>query len=359
MIKLLIVDDSSLMRKILGDAVSSDPDIKVVGYGKNGLECVFLAEELKPDVITLDIEMPKLDGIGVLKEFQKKNINIPVIMVSSLTTEGASHTLEALELGAFDFFPKPTNFFSLSQETQKREIIEKIYVASKAKKRMFSFSKVKKTSIQVEKPLNKPNIDSDIMKGKVNTKFKNLILIGSSTGGPKALQAILPKFSKNLDAAVVIVQHMPAKFTKSLAERLNMLSNIRVKEAEDGECLNRGQAYIAPGDFHLKLREKDGKLYVELDQDEKWLGLRPTVDKLFESSIKVQHFNKVAVILTGMGSDGSKFLQKMKQSTKIIAQDEATSIVFGMPKAAIETNCVNEVVALENICESISNLLEV
>ncbi len=359
MIRLLIVDDSSLIRKLLGDVVEKDSEIEVVGYGKNGLECLSLVEELKPDVITLDIEMPKLDGLGVLKEFQKRNINTPVIMVSSLTTDGAAHTVEALALGAFDFFPKPTNFFSLSQETQKREIIEKIRAASKIKKGIFSPSKVKKNFLEEKKSLNKAFIKSDIMKGTSNAKFKNIILIGSSTGGPKALQAILPKIPRDINAAIVIVQHMPAKFTKSLAERLEMLSNIRVKEAEDGECLYRGQAYIAPGDYHLKLKEKDGKLFVDLDQDEKWLGLRPTVDKLFESSIGIRNYNKIAVILTGMGSDGSKFLEKMRASTKIIAQDEATSIVFGMPKAAIETKCVNEVVALESIYENISNFLEV
>lgn len=359
MIKLLIVDDSSLMRKVLGDTVSLDDEIEVVGYGKNGLECLQLAEELKPDVITLDIEMPKMDGLGVLREFQIKNINIPVIMISSLTTEGATHTLEALELGAFDFFPKPTNFFSLSQESQRKEIIEKIRTAVKSKKTLFSTSKLKKNSITFQKPLNKANIETDIKREKLNSNFKNLILIGSSTGGPKALQAILPKFSKDLDAAIVIVQHMPAKFTKSLAERLDVLSSIGVKEAENGECLYKGQAYIAPGDFHLKIREREGKLFVDLDQDDKWLGLRPTVDKLFESSISVKNYNKVAVILTGMGSDGSKFLDQMKKTTKIIAQDEASSIVFGMPKSAIETNCVDQVVSLDSICENISNFLEV
>lgn len=359
MIKLLIVDDSSLMRKVLGDAVSLDEEIEVVGYGKNGLECIALAEELRPDVITLDIEMPQLDGLGVLKEFQKKNINIPVIMVSSLTTEGAVHTLEALELGAFDFFPKPTNFFSLTQDAQRKEIIEKVRAAAKTKKNILNTFKVKKNLTTFQKPLNKAHRNSDIMDGKLKSNFKNLILIGSSTGGPKALQAILPKFSKEMDAAIVIVQHMPAKFTKSLAERLDFLSSIRVKEAENGECLYKGQAYVAPGDFHLKLREREGKLFVDLDQDEKWLGLRPTVDKLFESSISVSKYNKVAVILTGMGSDGSKFLSRMKKNTKIIAQDEASSIVFGMPKAAIETNCVDQVVSLDSIYENISNYLEV
>lgn len=359
MIKLLIVDDSSLIRKVLGDTVSSDEEIQVVGYGKNGLESLELAERLKPDVITLDIEMPRLDGPGVLRELQKRNINIPVIMVSSLTTEGATHTLEALELGAFDFFPKPTNFFSLSQESQRKEIIEKIRTAAKSKRNLSAGVIPKKNSNSFQKPLNKANSKSDIMRGNVNSKFKNLILIGSSTGGPKALQAILPKFPKDLDAAVVIVQHMPAKFTKSLAERLDILSEIGVKEAENGECLYKGQAYIAPGDFHLKIKEKDGKIFAELDQEEKWLGLRPTVDKLFESSVDIRNFNKVAVILTGMGSDGSKFLSEMKKTTKIIAQDESSSVVFGMPKAAIETNCVDRVVSLDSIYENISNFLEV
>ena len=358
MIKLLVVDDSALIRKVLNDAVKSDKDINVVGLAKDGIECLNMIETLKPDVITLDVEMPRLDGIGVLKELNRRNIQIPVVMISTLTIEGGEKTLEALELGAVDFLPKPENFFSMGQEAQKREIISKIKTAYKARTyvRRSPYNK----PIITEKKLTKPIQVADTKLRATGGKFKNLILIGSSTGGPKALQSVIPKFNRDINASIVVVQHMPPKFTKSLADRLNGISQVSVKEAEEGDILCKGCAYIAPGDFHLNVKKESDKLVVRLNKEEPWLGLRPTVDQMFESVVDLTGYNKVAVILTGMGSDGTKGLKTLKpKGCKVIVQDEATSVVYGMPKAVVQANLQDDIVPLEEVVSKVSKYLEV
>lgn len=358
MIKLLVVDDSALIRKVLNDAVKSDKDINVVGLAKDGIECLNMIETLKPDVITLDIEMPRLNGIEVLKELNRRRIQIPVVMISTLTIEGGEKTLEALELGAVDFLPKPENFFSMGQEAQKREIISKIKTAYKARSFIKSYSYNKPTVN--EKTLTKPAQVVDNKRRPVGGKFKNLILVGSSTGGPKALQSVIPKFNRDINASIVVVQHMPPKFTKSLADRLNGISQVNVKEAEEGDILCRGCAYIAPGDFHINLKKESDKLVVRLNKEEPWLGLRPTVDKMFESAVNLNDYNKIAVVLTGMGSDGTKGLKALKPSgCKVIVQDEQSSVVYGMPKAVVQANLQDDIVPLEEVVSRVSKYLEV
>ncbi|NLV88045.1 MAG: chemotaxis response regulator protein-glutamate methylesterase [Tissierellia bacterium] len=342
MIRVLVVDDSILIRKILTDILESDQEIKVIDTAKNGKEALEKIDSLKPDLVTLDIEMPIMDGLTTLNHIVSKH-KIPVIMISSLTSEGAELTLKALDSGAVDFLPKPTNVFSLKQEDIRNQIVEKVKVAVKAKfDTIEPINKVKKHRTSIQKKID------------IEENFSNIITIGTSTGGPRALQALIPQLPADIDASIVIVQHMPPKFTKSLADRLNSISNIKVKEAEEGDILLRGHAYIAPGDYHLRVVKEGNKLVVRLDQEPKVLGLRPTVDKMMDSVAKIEGFNKIGVILTGMGSDGKKGIKRIKESGGFtIAQDEMTSVVFGMPKAAISTNCIDIVLPIEKIGDKI------
>lgn len=344
MIKVLIVDDSALIRKILTDILKMDSEILVVGTARNGKEALDKIEMLKPDIVTMDIEMPLMDGITTLKHVVSR-FKLPVIMISSLTSEGAELTLRALDLGAVDFLPKPSNIFSLNQVDIRKEIIEKIKIGSKSK-------------INVEKPIkNSQELKIKEEKKKViGEEFSNIIVIGTSTGGPRALQKLIPEIPNNLNATVVIVQHMPAKFTKSLAERLNSTSNIQVKEAEDGDILSRGCGYIAPGDYHMTIIKESTNLVVRLNKEPQVMGLRPTVDILMESVSKINGYSKIGIILTGMGSDGTKGIVSMKKAGSYnIAQDESTSVVYGMPKSAIASNYIDEVLPLDKIALRIIN----
>lgn len=342
MIKVLVVDDSILIRKILTDILESDDEIKVIGAAKNGKEALEKIESLRPDLVTLDIEMPVMDGITTLRHIVSE-YRLPVIMISSLTYEGAELTLKALDHGAVDFLPKPNNIFGLKQEDIRMQIIEKVKVAAKSK-------------FYAIKPIDEVKKNREIIQKKktIEKTFNNIITMGTSTGGPRALQTLIPQFPADINASIVIVQHMPPKFTKSLADRLNSISNIKVKEAEEGDILLRGYAYIAPGDYHLKVVKEADKLVVRLDQEPEVLGLRPTVDKMMESVAKIEGYNKIGVILTGMGSDGKKGIKSIKEAGGYtIAQDEMTSVVFGMPKAAISTNCIDIVLPIDKIGEKI------
>lgn len=344
MIRVLIVDDSALMRKILTDILKTDNEILVVGTAKNGKEALEKIEILKPDIITMDIEMPLMDGITTLKHVVSR-FKLPVIMISSLTLKGAELTLKALDEGAVDFLPKPTNIFSLNQDDIRAEIIEKIKIGSKSK-------------LFIKKPIfnsQKPKVQNNVVK--INDgDFSNIVVIGTSTGGPRALQTLISEIPNDINATIVIVQHMPPKFTKSLADRLNSNSNIPIKEAEEGDILSRGCGYIAPGDYHMTIVKESSKLVVRLNKNPQVMGLRPTVDVLMKSVADIEGYSKLGVILTGMGSDGTKGIVKMKKSGSYnIAQDESTSVVYGMPKSAIASNCIDDILPLEKIAYRITN----
>ena len=345
----MIVDDSPFMRKILTDILKLDDEILVVGEAKNGKEALEKIPLYKPDLITLDVEMPIMDGITTLKHIVKE-YNLPVIMISSLTMEGAELTLKALEEGAVDFIPKPKNIFNLSSEAIKYEIINKIKIASKSKINIkYSQEKVLET-VERSKKIIVPR----------KKDYEYIIAIGTSTGGPRALQNVIPLIPANINGAIVVVQHMPPKFTKSLSERLNNLSDIMVKEAEEGDVLQRGCCYIAPGDYHMRVYYREGKYTIGLSQEPPIKGLRPTVDLLMESVAKLENLKKIGVIMTGMGSDGSKGIVEIKKSDGYtIAQDEETSVVFGMPKSAIDTKHIDKVVSLDNIAYEITSIVGV
>lgn len=356
-IKVLIVEDSAFMRKLIAEFLGEDKRLEVIGIARNGKEAISKIEQQRPDVITLDVEMPVMNGIEALKTIMTQ-CPTPVIMLSSTTREGTDNTVSAMEIGAFDFIAKPSGAISLDLHKIKQELIEKVVAASRTSVKM-----LQKSYINVESPipdLNKySKIESDNENFTISKSWhpgkKKLIAIGTSTGGPRALQGVLTKLPGNIGAPILIVQHMPTGFTKSLAERLNSLSEITVKEAEDGEILHKGTAYIAPGGYHLKVKKVGMSLAASIDKSEIRNGHRPSVDVLFESVSEISDFTKIAVIMTGMGNDGAGGLVQLKKTgnVKAIAESQETSIVFGMPKAAIATGLVDSVENIENIAKTI------
>lgn len=368
-IKLLVVDDSAFMRKLISDFFSDHRHIEVIGAARNGKDAIKKIEQLKPDVVTMDVEMPEMNGMEALKEIMQKH-PLPVIMLSSTTKRGAENTLMAMEYGAVDFVAKPSGSISLDLHKIKNELVHKVEEASKVtvSKLRKPFHKSTAASQLPHQPLNneesklknmkKPTlkIDVPIKKTDWSKTSKKLILIGTSTGGPRALQEVITKIPANVGAPILIVQHMPAGFTKSLATRLDQLSDIHVKEAEQGDLLQKGTAYIAPGGYHLKLRKIGSSFAVVLDdQEPPRAGHRPSVDVMFEDVSQYPEFDKIAVIMTGMGYDGSKGLVSLKKTGNVmaIAESAETCIVYGMPKAAVETQLVDEVADVDDIAKTI------
>jgi two-component system chemotaxis response regulator CheB len=352
-IKVLIVDDSAFMRKLIQDFLTEDPRMTVVGSARNGEDAIKKVIELEPDVVTLDVEMPILNGIEALKRIMSEKPT-PVVMLSSTTKQGAENTILAIQYGATDFITKPSGAISLDLHKVKEELVEKVVSASKA-----NIKQLVKLNSQ-EKNTVKKRIDYSKIEPSKKNQFnalsgKKLVCIGTSTGGPRALQQVITKLPKTIDAPVLVVQHMPAGFTKSLAVRLDSLAEVHVKEAEEGDIIQKGTVYIAPGGLHLKLKWVGANLAIQLDQSPPRNGHRPAVDVMFESCSELSAYAKISVIMTGMGSDGTKGLIKLKESGNVvaIAESEETSIVFGMPKAAIATKLVDEVKNVDNIAETI------
>lgn len=352
-IKVLVVDDSAFMRKILTDILNSDETIKVIGVAKNGAEAIELIKLLKPDVVTMDIEMPILNGIEALKQIMQ-NHPVPVIMLSSLTSDGADATLASLDIGAVDFIQKPSSVFRINIDDLKKELVDKINTASKIK------PNYKKHAIKIKSPSLPQDYNNDV-KGRTQRQHY-FIVIGTSTGGPRALQYVIPLIPKNIPASILIVQHMPPGFTKSLAERLNNMSQITVKEAEDGERPLPGHAYIAPGNYHLELNKmSNNDVFISLSKGQPVSGHRPSVDTLFKSVANSIDKNVIGIIMTGMGADGADGVKELKKNTDcyIIAQDEETCVVYGMPKSAINTGVVDDIVPLYEITNYILKRLGV
>jgi len=341
------------MRKVIGDIIGSDPEIEVVGRARDGNDALQKVMELDPDVVTMDVEMPGMNGLTALEQLMKIK-PLPVIMLSSLTKAGAEQTIKALQLGAVDFLAKPSGQISLDIDTVKDDIIRKIKMAAGTKKKLQNVNRTGEI-----KSIFAPEPKKALDFGK---QLNKLVLIGTSTGGPRALHQVLPGFPASLNAALLVVQHMPPGFTRSLAERLDTLSQIKVKEAEEGECIQPGCAYIAPGDYHLNvMRQKrgaDNQLLVKLSSKPPRGGHRPSVDDMFESVAQEFWSQMVCVIMTGMGQDGTAGLKWMKdKGAKVIAEDQSTCIVYGMPKAAIESGRVDKVVPLPEISNEVMKML--
>ncbi|RIU96348.1 protein-glutamate methylesterase/protein-glutamine glutaminase [Oceanobacillus picturae] len=347
-IRVLVIDDSAFMRKVIKDMLESDQRIQVIATARNGEDGIRKIKKLSPDVVTLDIHMPVMDGITAL-QYIMGECPVPVVMLSSATAEGADKTLQAISNGAVDFITKPSGSLSIENGQITKEIISKVIAASGV-------------SI-AEKPEETKIQSTDIpVQNRKQTYSRTIVTIGTSTGGPRALQQVIPCLPADFSAPILIVQHMPPGFTKSLAERLNSMSAVHVKEAVHGEILEDGTAYIAPGNYHMHVKKRGIAMVVELSQKEPVNGHRPSVDVLFESAGELDQTNKIAVILTGMGSDGSNGIKRMKTkdpSTITIAESEKTAVIYGMPKSAVKTNCVNHIVALNQVADTLENLVNV
>lgn len=346
-VKVLVVDDSFFMRTLVSDMLISDPEIRVVGVAKDGNDALEKLETLRPDVITLDYFMPGLSGLHTLKRIMKERPT-PVIMLSAYTKQGTATTIECLEAGAVGFVLKPSGAVSVDIEKVKDKLIEEIKRVSKV-----NIQKIK--SILARKPVKQFLAPGVIVKERV-------FVIGSSTGGPSVLELILSELPSNFPAAILIVQHMPEKFTKSLAERLNRISQIAVKEAEEGDVVEPGKAYVAPGGFHMTVKKKriqgKAKVVIGLNQGPFVHGLRPSVDVTMKSVADVYGENVVGIILTGMGKDGAEGMRAIKRRNgKTIAQDKATSLIFGMPREVIERGHADRVLPVFEISQGIIQLL--
>ncbi|MGI6435403.1 MAG: protein-glutamate methylesterase/protein-glutamine glutaminase [Syntrophomonadaceae bacterium] len=353
-IRVLVVDDSAFMRKVITDILNSEPGIEVVGKAKDGQDALEKIEELKPDVVTMDVEMPVMDGLTALKTLMRTR-PVPVVMLSSLTAQGAQLTMKALELGAVDFIAKPSGQISLDISGSRNDIVNKVKIAAGTKCLLTSYP-------TDDAPLAEPP-GRTVSPLQAAPGLSKLVLIGTSTGGPKALHQVISKLPRHINAGILIVQHMPPGFTKSLAERLDQISAVRVKEAEMGDRIMPGWAYVAPGDHHLKVVagiDNWGRkeLLVKLDQSPPRHGCRPAVDVMLESVAEQFWSHMVCVIMTGMGHDGAAGMLKVRaKKARTIAEHESTCVVYGMPKTAIETGQVDIIAPLAKIPEAIMQLL--
>ncbi|KOA21061.1 chemotaxis response regulator protein-glutamate methylesterase [Clostridium homopropionicum DSM 5847] len=343
-IRVIVVDDSALMRKVISDIVRSQEDMEVISTAKNGEDLLEKVSKNLPDVITLDVEMPKMDGITTLKEMKLRNINVPIIMLSSISKRGTALTMECLEKGAFDFIPKPSGAISLDIEKVSEELISKIRLAAN------KGSSLEKTYNYTKTEVVTPKLESVQVSCRNKQKI-NAVLIGASTGGPKALYKVITELPADLDVPVFVVQHMPVGFTKAFAERLDSNSKIKVVEASQGDNIEKNVVYIAPGGYHMEIGF-DKRIH--LNTDPTIWGVRPAVDKLFSSAVKVYGSNLLSVVLTGMGRDGAEGTIEVKNSGGItISEDKSTCTIYGMPRAAFETGKVDEVIPLHEISKAI------
>jgi two-component system, chemotaxis family, protein-glutamate methylesterase/glutaminase len=341
-IKVLIVDDSAVVRQTMSSILSSDPAIEVIGTaGDPYIAATKIGVEV-PDVITLDVEMPKMDGLTFLKKIMSQH-PIPIVIISSLTNKGAETSMRALEYGAVDILSKPELATKAFFEESKIRICDTVKAAAQVKPRRRSA-----TSIEVKPKLSSDAVIQKKTRSMIQTTDK-VIAVGASTGGTEAIKTFLEEMP--LDApGIVIVQHMPEIFTKSFAARLNQICRITVKEAENGDTVIRGRALIAPGNKHMLLKRSGARYYVEVTDGPFVNRHRPSVDVLFRSTAQYAGKNSIGVIMTGMGDDGAKGLLEMKEAgAKTIAQDEKSCVVFGMPKEAIKLNAADKILPLEQI----------
>jgi two-component system, chemotaxis family, protein-glutamate methylesterase/glutaminase len=348
-VKVLVVDDSTFIRYTLSQALNEIAEIKVIGAARDGVEALEMIQQLQPDVVTLDVEMPRLDGLSTLRQIMA-NYPRPVVMLSSITKEGTVETIQALTYGAVDFITKPTAQTSIRAVIH--EIAGKIIRAAQAK----VYPVNGRTAPTPVAAVSAVTSEADGKRVRPLRKSEPIVLIGTSTGGPRALNEVIPALPADLQAAVIVVQHMPAGFTRSLAERLNSLSKLRVKEAEPGDRPTVGQVLLAPGGFHMVLNENEE---FTLNQNPPVHGVRPAVDVTLISL--VQRYGKaiIATILTGMGSDGtngSVLLHSL--GGHVIAEQESTCVVWGMPRSVMEAGASNEILPLPEIANGIERAIK-
>ncbi|NLM69645.1 MAG: chemotaxis response regulator protein-glutamate methylesterase [Firmicutes bacterium] len=346
-IKVLVVDDSAFMRKLISEILNEQPDIEVVGTARNGLDAINKLERLSwdVDVVTLDLEMPVLDGLSTIEQIMTLN-PLPILVLASMTERSSESTIKALSYGALDFIAKPSGNISLDLRKVDEELVAKVRSLA---------------GVVVNKPLvrdyqREPKQNPKRKAAARGDTSENIVVIGSSTGGPKALEELFLRLPADLNAGILVVQHMPKNFTKSLASRLNNLSQIEVREAQEGDIIKNGLALVAPGDFHL---EVDQEKRILLNQNPPVKYLRPAIDVTMLSLVNVFQERIIGVILTGMGNDGSAGMAAIKASGGYtIVQDRSTSTIFSMPKAVYEQGNADYVLPIEQIADSIVKLVK-
>lgn len=380
MIKVLVVDDSALMVRLLSEIITRDPELEVIGTASHGYEALQKTRTLRPDVITMDVNMPRMDGLKAVEHIMS-SVPTPILMISSLTQKGATITIQALDFGAIDVIPKPSGYVSLDIEELATEIITKIKLASKIRvirtvKQTPRPALQSKTSVRHGgKPAEsqdttktsslKKHKETDVESALRYTlshispdryRFEKVVVIGCSTGGPQALNELLRHFPMDFGAPILIVQHMPPKFTEKLAELLNSRIQLSVVEAKEGMKLQRSMVYIAPGAYHMKILPE--RTITLIAEKQKSSFPCPSVDMLMQSASEVFGKHAIGVILTGMGNDGVAGMNAIKDAHgATIAQDEETSLVFGMPKMAIESGCIDSIAPLEKIADEVMELV--
>ncbi|MDO8795180.1 MAG: chemotaxis response regulator protein-glutamate methylesterase [Vicinamibacterales bacterium] len=348
-IRVLVVDDAVVIRRIVSDVLGEDPEIEIVGTAANGRIALQKITQVNPDILTLDVEMPEMDGLQTLRELRKTHPRLPVIMFSTLTERGATATIEALTCGASDYVTKPANIGSvgMAQQRLREELIPKIKSLCQVPATVVPLRHLTPVTRASEAA---PPLTATGMAGAID-----VMAVGVSTGGPNALACVIPQLPAGLPVPIVLVQHMPPMFTKLLAERLNSQSALEILEARGGEELTAGRVYIAPGDYHMVVQRKGLRIVTALNQAPPENSCRPAVDVLFRSVCDVYGGRTLAVIMTGMGQDGLRGCEDVKRcGGSVVVQDEASSVVWGMPGFVARAGLADAVVPLAEIASEVS-----
>ena len=361
-VRVLVVDDSAFMRKVISDILSADPLIEIVGTARNGEDGLVQFKKLNPDVITLDIQMPRMNGLELLDALMDIR-PVPVIMVSSVTHEGAEITLKALSAGAVDFVTKPSGTISLDMEKVADELRQKVMMASRVSRRTVTAMARKPIAERDSSSQQSVEPGSSVLTSapkRVLLKKIDMLVIASSTGGPRALQEVIPALKKDFPVPILVVQHMPVGFTASFAQRLNETSQIEVVEGSEGLKIQRGVAVIAPGGYHMTVERRMGELYCHLLDTAPVRSVKPAADVLFSSVADVIGGSVLAVVLTGMGRDGTDGTRALKEKgAYVVAEAKETCVVYGMPQAVAEAGLVDEVLPLGSISAGLERLVSV
>ncbi len=357
--KVLVADDSAFMRKIVSDAFEEHPNLEVVSVARTGKEVLTKVGFLSPDVVIIDLELPLMDGLATIERLMKTN-PLPIIVLTSPTTKAQQNTLQSMKNGAIDFVAKPSGPISLNLEEFQSLLVQKVLQVAEVDMR----PKVEENRKNIKKEVKSSTFNEKEWRKskKLSKTSKTFVIIGTSTGGPRALQEVLTRLPRDFSAPILIVQHMPRGFTKSLAERLNKQCQIEVKEATDGERIKNATAYIAPGGQHLKFRQQGNHYYIHLDRTEPpRKAHRPAVDVLFEACANYPELQYITVVMTGMGADGCEGVRLLRQQAPrvvTVAESENTAVIYGMPKAIIENELADYVVDVSNIATMLEKLLK-
>lgn len=342
---VLVVDDSAFMRRVISDILSGTEEFRVIGTARDGNDALRKVHQLNPDMVTMDVEMPGLDGLSALGYIMSETPR-PVVMLSAYTTERAEATMRALDYGAVDFIAKPSGTISLDLATVADQLLDALRAAASAN---LAAVPVRMPRRSIAEP---PRVRAAAGEGS-----DMAVAIAASTGGPRALAELIPRLRNPLGAAVLVVQHMPPRFTRTLAERLDGLGGLSVTEAEDGEPVRRDRVYLAPGDFHMRVVREGGAVKIALSQEPSVWGVRPAADPLFHSVVEVYGGRTVGVVLTGMGRDGADGLRAIREAGGgTIAQDRASSVIYGMPQAAAEW--ADSILPLDRIAAEVAGAVD-